>query len=275
MAYSSKTTWKTNDIVKPEDLNRIEKGIADAHRDKADATMSNVTSANFATKAKESNISVFPTAGVKLYVSSTGSDTAGNGSSSAPFRTIQKALNTFEDSNNLNVAYTLEIAGGDYLGFTINSSKSITAYVTGQVVIAGDIKINSGNLRIVTTTSSDTSFVISDGSVSMQGGNFYCSVYMGVTRPTLTTAAAIECSRGAQFNVQNELIIANHTIGINCSNSRATIRRILTDVISTGIICDNGIVQLGDEVIQASVAKYVTQYGGRIFVGAQTNIPNY
>lgn len=30
MAFEPKTNWQTNDIVKPEDMNRIEQGIYDA-----------------------------------------------------------------------------------------------------------------------------------------------------------------------------------------------------------------------------------------------------
>lgn len=30
MAFNAKTNWQTNDIVMPEDMNRIEKGVFDA-----------------------------------------------------------------------------------------------------------------------------------------------------------------------------------------------------------------------------------------------------
>ena len=31
MAYNGKTNWQLNEIVKPEDMNRIEQGVIDAH----------------------------------------------------------------------------------------------------------------------------------------------------------------------------------------------------------------------------------------------------
>ena len=59
MAYTGKTNWQLNEIVKPEDMNRIEQGIidayesllthnksADAHKNRFDEFVKGVTGSN-------------------------------------------------------------------------------------------------------------------------------------------------------------------------------------------------------------------------------------
>lgn len=246
MAYNAKTNWRNNDIVMPDDLNRIEKGIADIASPEDDAS---------------------------IYVAPSGSDTTGTGDADRPFRTIQKAIDSLPATNKMNKLFIIKLAEGQYPGFTLSSFKRIEISAQGEIHILGDVVINSGKITFV--EESDTSIYVLGSKIIMNGGHFVCRVMLGITNQEgMMNEPAVECYEGSYFAAYSDMIIANHSTGIICSHSNMQLHRLLTDVITTGVICDCGIVQIGDDVVQAS-AKFVTQHGGRIYVSAQTNTPNY
>lgn len=243
MAYDAKTNWRNNDIVTADDLNRIERGIAD---------------------------SASPADDRVIYVAADGSDATGTGELTKPFRTIQKAIDSFPTSNNLSKLCVISLGEGSYPGFTLSAFKRIEVSTHGEILITGDIVISAGKLTIV--EESDTSVYIMGGAITMTGGYFECLVMLGITNESMSDKVAVNCTGSSHFSVPAEMVVANCITAINCAHSFMTIRRLLTDVITTGIICDCGIVQLGDDVIQATTAKFVTKNGGRIYVGAQLNM---
>lgn len=273
MAYSAKTNWVNNDIVKPADMNRIEEGIAALDKGKADASMSNVTDAAFLAKAKQSKVATYPTSLIKLYVASSGDPFTGDGSAAAPFSTIQKAIDAFPDCNDLGVEYVINVAEGGYPEFTLNSSKNITMYISGAVSVTADITIKAGNLKVVSVVEG-SSFSTFAGALKVEGGNFSCHVPLGLVQPSVTPAAAITCKDGASFSARDEVIIMNFSIGIDCEGSVMHIRKLTTQAAVNGVICESGIVVIGAEEMEATT-KFITQHGGRIYLGAQTNMPNY
>jgi hypothetical protein len=99
------------------------------------------------------------------YVSSTGSDTLGNGSSSAPWQTIQKAV--AYATNNLNVngqVITLNVAGGTY-----SAGAFVGAPMQGQVDASNLVFTTSGP---VTINGSGTCFTASGGAQFTLNGQF-------------------------------------------------------------------------------------------------------
>ena len=246
MPYSAKTNWRNNDIVTPDDLNRMEKGIAD---------------------------SASPAEDVSLYIAPSGNDDTGTGEVDKPFRTVQKAIDSFSANNALGKLCILKMAEGSYPGFTLSCFKRIEISAEGEIQITGDIVINSGRLTFV--EESDTGIYLVGGRVIMNGGYFVCGVTLGITNQGgMVNAIAVECSESSHFATYSDVIVANYATAIKCSHSYISLHRFMTDVITTGIICDCGIVQIGDDVIQAST-KFITQNGGRIYVGAQTKMPEY
>lgn len=249
MAYSPKTNWRNNDIVTPNDLNRIERGIAESSS---------------------------PSDDIVFYISPDGSDTTGTGDGNTPFRTIQKAIDSFPTSNNESKLFVIKIAEGQYPGFTMSTPKKVEVSVVGNVQIMGDVVLNAGTLFFADET--DAGVYIMDSRIIMTGGELISMIQLAVTTSTQIEAVdtiAVDCSCGSKLSVHSELIVTHHTTAVKCSHSTITLKRMMTDATPTGVICECGIVQIGDDVIQASAAKFVTQDGGRIYVGAQTNMPNY
>ena len=269
MAYSAKTNWKNNDIVTPDDLNRIEKGISDS----AQKDLGNVTDAVFTAKAKKNNVAIYSTSLITLTVSPSGNDDTGTGTSSAPFRTIQKAIDALPDCNNLGVRYTINVAEGSYPGFTLGAFKNITMRMAGATIVEGDITVNAGNLTI-STVQSGTTLTLSSGVIKVSGGSLDINFAVTMTRATPGTGTAVTCDNGCHFGVKADFSIVNYNIGINCSHSYISIRKLKIEAAVSGIICESGIAQMGAGEVQADT-KFVIQHGGRIYVGAQTSLPNY
>ena len=246
MPYNARTNWRNNDIVTPDDLNRIEKGIAE---------------------------SASPDASISFYVSPSGDDTAGTGEQGNPFKSIQKAIDSFPSNNALGKSYTIELEEGNYTGFRLAAFKAITINVSGQVSITGNVTISEGRLTFM--GDAEASVTVVNGRIAMGGGDLTAMISLGVTYTDIvSTANAIDCSSGAKFTSTSDVIVANFKTAVRCAYSHIHLKRLLTDVITTGIVCECGIVQIGDDVIQAST-KFITQQGGRIYVGSQTNMPNY
>ena len=248
MPYNAKTNWRNNDIVTPSDLNRIEQGIAE---------------------------SASPADDLILFVEPGGSDETGTGTSEKPFRTIQKAIDSFPTSNNFSKLCVIKMPEGDYPGFTLSAAKKIEISTQGTILITGDIVVNAGSITFV--DESDTSVNLIGGRVLIGGGEFTSMVMLAVTTEGQVgqiTAPGIECSANGHFGVHADTVVTNHDVAISCFHGYVNLKRLMTDKTPTGIMCECGIVQLGDDVIQATT-KFVTKNGGRIYVGAQTNMPNY
>lgn len=248
MPFNSKTNWRANDIVMPDDLNRIERGIAE---------------------------SASPADDVIVYVAPEGNDETGTGEGTKPFRTIQKAIDSFPTSNNLSKLCVIKVAPGQYSGFTMSTPKKVEFSVQGEVQILSDVVLNSGSIFFADET--DANVYLVGCRIIMSGGNLMSMIPLAVTTLDQNVpydGIAIDCASGSTFGVHADLIITNHTTAIRCSHSHMTLKRMLTDKTATGIVCQCGIVQLGDDVLQAST-KFITQDGGRIYVGAQTKLPEY
>lgn len=256
MAYNAKTNWLINEVVQPADMNRIEAGIAANDFGKADRDLSNVTAAAFSSKAASSNVEVYGTTNKVIYVSTSGNDTTGTGESAAPYKTIQKAIDSIPETNPFGVTYTINVLYGTHAGFTVKGNKKIKLNM-GASATLGNIIIYAGNIEILGTLTCT-------GYVYVYGG-FLNAQYIKFTG---SGGNALFCSHGGQIGITGWVEITGYTNGINCENSHAYIRQITMTGGNTGVQCTCGAVYIGTEAI-ASTTKYLITHGGSVFVGSK------
>lgn len=261
MAYEAKTDWKLADTVQPEDMNRIEQGIKTIDASKANADLNNVNGTAFSSKAKSSGIDV-PASGtvVTYYVSADGDDTAGTGTSSKPFKTLQKAVDALPHSNPRGAKYIIIPKAGTHSGFSLKANKRISIQPESGVVI-GKMMFEAGVVEIT------GQLTINDTVNIYQGAN------LKINKATMTKGTsgttAIACQDGATLVVVNEIILNDFSFGVTCTRGTAYINKITMSTGTTGVDCDGGQVHVGAESISATT-KYAVRNGGRIFVGSET-----
>lgn len=214
------------------------------------------------------------------HVSTTGNDTTGDGSQSAPFATIAKALEELpKDLGGHTV--TINVAAGTYSESRVN----VTGFTSGNLIIKGP--------------ESATKPVISNG-IQVQG----CAVFV-----TLQYLSCTSSNQGA-----SGIIIANsQQVTIDtCYVTSATAQQnhgILIDTMSTGYItgcsvqnCNYAVLARNARAVVYSLSGggnrigfyattggdlrireftgtasvvYYTEFGGRIYYGSQANVPAY
>jgi len=212
-------------------------------------------------------------ANMTVYVAESGSDSTGNGSSTAPYQTIAKALNTIPKQLNGYTAI-INIASGSY-----NESVTIVGFDSGTLRLSGtpgDTISISGlavfNSRQVEITNVNVN--INGGFVNVTDGTVM-RAYSKITADsgdygiyTANGATAIFTAEVVVNNTKNNAVIATN-------NSRAYVFSISGSNNQGGLASTGGsTVAFGTSTLSA-VVQYYTLYGGRIYSGSQTNIPNY
>jgi hypothetical protein len=214
------------------------------------------------------------TANKSVYVAATGSDTTGDGSATAPYATISKALSTIP--KNLNgFDATIFVAAGTYpsgayiRGFG-NGCIRISGAV-GDVVTLSAIEIVFSQIVEITNISVDT-----PGSP------------LSLTRSTLRMLSPFSSS-GAQYGVyanyeSSALFMSDITVNnlssalsgaavaaTNCSN--VYVENLLGNNVISFTATRGSVCSYGSDNSTSTAAKYYTDKGGRIYSGAQTNTP--
>lgn len=184
MAWQTpKTNWGAADGVRDTDMNRIEENILELY---------NTESAKAART---------------IYVSPSGNDTTGTGASSAPYRTITKALSTLP--KNLNGQQTLiNLAAGSYPE-TVN----IRDFFGGTLTINGNagavVNINGLDIRNCSVLLSAIALVVGTGGIYIGGP---AVVYAASGSITVNGAAeGVTLRYGAILEVTTTLTINNTT----------------------------------------------------------------
>ena len=263
MAYNAKTNWVINETVQPEDLNRMEKGIRDAHTNKAESTLENVANSTFSSKAKSSGLDVPGSSNITYYVSPGGNDTTGTGTQSSPFKTLQKAVDSFPDSNPKGVIYDVVVSAGTYTGFTLRANKHI--WISPEdIITVGKVSIYDGAMQVY------------DEVIFNEGVAVYDRGLLMLDRATITKTAGnnamgVLCQSGGMFIVNDSITISNFSIGVNCTLAQAFISSVTISNGTTGVACNTGQVFIGENSI-STTSKFVVSSGGRIFADGQTII---
>lgn len=207
-----------------------------------------------------------------IYVSTSGNDASGDGSSSYPFRTIQKAIDS-TPKNLENKTITINIASGTYpedveisgfYGGTLRVSidtitiNSLSVYET-CVVINGTLLTIAANGKTYGIYCHRDSNIICQAALTINGSEY--GMYIGY---------------GSRLNSRNTTTINSCTFAIACNfASMIYIATLGGSRNNNGIQCAGGVATFGS--INAAMAStlYVTSNGGRIFTGSQASVPNY
>ena len=205
-----------------------------------------------------------------IYVKTSGNDFTGDGTSAAPFKTIQKAIDSIpKDLNNREI--TINVASGTY---------------AEDVIISG---FNGGTLRFSIETITISSLTLYESNVILTG-----------TKLTIAASGktyGFYCHRGGNAIVQTNLIVNGSTNGVYASygsrfsGKSVTINSCTNAVVSiyaahvfisslAGSKNNNGVQASGaiasiDTITTIASTQYVTSAGGRIYTGAQASAPLY
>lgn len=215
-------------------------------------------------------------ANMTVYVAVSGSDATGNGSSTAPYQTITKALSTIPKNLNGYQA-TINIASGTYAEvLTITGFSGGTLNFTGA---EGDavsvINIVVRNCDDVVFSNLNYNLVGADNvtyGVHLTNSQIRVLTSFNVSNASTTGVYAL---LGSTFYLMN-LNVSNVGEGIGASNgARIIVGNISGSARERGMrAVGGGIVAYTNNSLSAPV-MFATSGGGRIYSGSQTNIPNY
>lgn len=208
-----------------------------------------------------------------VYVATTGSNTTGDGSQTAPYATINKALSTIPKNLNGFVA-TVNIAAGTYdenvyAAYFGNGLLRITGTV-GDVVTVN--KLEFFNVKYVEIDS-----------ISFNVQNQFLHVNASSVRVLTPFSASGGVYGVYATNFSDVLFSAPSTISnttnygvVATSLSNIYIVEFLGSGNKMNIACTlGGVCVLGKDSSTTSSAQYFTDTGGRILAGTQIQIPNY
>ena len=212
-------------------------------------------------------IGIPPATNSIIYVSTSGSDAAGDGTESAPFATIQHAIDA-APKNLMNREITINVASGTY---------SENVEVAG--FYGGTLRFDLGDVIIKSFVLYETNVIINGTSLTLNAsGNVY----------------GFRCHRGANAIFQCALTVNGSTNGIFVSyGSRFSCRLVTINSCTNAVVCNfaaqlyigtlsgsknnNGVSVAGGiatfESIVSSMAStlYISTAGGRIFTGSQAS----
>lgn len=221
------------------------------------------------------------TESVTVYVKTTGNDTTGDGSSGAPFKTIQAAVDALPKCLGGYHA-TIDIAAGNYPErVTIDGfyGGRLTLGVAGRSVVVQGVSILSSSLvrlmiSSITVSTDDTSTLLYIGAesavliLSPLTVNGVGHVLTGIAVEQNSSLAAI----GAELTVNNCRTNAVYAL----SGGRITLGAVSGSGNSgNGLRADAGaVISYVTRSLDANTAALAAG-GGRIYSGAQTSIPSY
>ena len=251
MAWQTpKIDWSPEDGVRNDDFNRIEGNIKDIH------------------DSHSKIASQIMTEDALLYVSPSGNDETGDGSTSTPFKTIGKALSMIPHNMSGRSAL-ISIAAGTYPEWVelYGYDGQITfAGTSGAAVIVSGFRVDEAKVSINNITLRVNSGVFVTGNSSLTGtGVLHVNGY------TLTV------NYNASFDMPNVIVdnASGYAIEVNrCGRFYAS--AITGSGNTNGIRCQSGgEASFGSNNISVSGTLYVTASGGRIYSGSQQSIPIY
>lgn len=246
MAWQTpKTDWTGSDGVRNTDLNRIEGNILHLY-----------------------NTSMV-SADMNIFVDPTGSDSTGNGSSTSPYASITAALNSIP-KNLSGRTVTIDIGAGQYDENVVirGFSGTINLYSSGVVRIQSLTVENS----VVYQYGTQTNF---PGGIRLN----HDAAYIGQSLTYVSAAGSIGVSvlNGSTFILYNTLSISNTTsAAIEVSGGSRFYASTVAGTSNTlGIRADTGGMASYGAINITATTRHITNTGGRVYTGAQTNAPNY
>lgn len=216
-----------------------------------------------------------------IYVATSGSDTGGDGTDGAPYATIQKAIDSIPKVLN-GKHITIDIAAGTYPervqidGF---SGGRLTLGVAGRTVTVNGISVwSSSFVRI--NISNITYSSANPGTLLYGGANSEVFVVSGLTlQGGGNTTIGIGFEQGSILTTTGTTItISGTTYAAVHANTGAKVvlyRVAGTSNTGSALRTDNGGVVTYDLRTLEAPTLFLTNSGGKIYRGAQTNAPEY
>ena len=223
------------------------------------------------------------TENVILYVSTTGNDTTGNGTSSAPFATIQKAIDSLPKWLDGHMA-SIDIKEGTYNeileldGFQGgilsigNPGRAIT--VRGVVVSTSNIVRLDFNIT-GNSLLSNAALTVRNGSIVDIGGEMVIDA-ASLGLPGIWADSGSMVITGYDLFGLLKNTIKNCTTAVFATGcSRIQLAAVAGSNNTTGFYADSGsVITYGSRTLTATTL-HVTSNGGRIYTGSQTNVVAY
>ena len=252
----------------PEDGSPVWYGVIE-RADEPSAEGTPINAANLNAMQQSQGLS----ANITIYVAPSGSNSLGDGSSSAPYATITRALSMIPKNLNGYTA-TINIAAGFY-----PETVTIQNFGCGILKLSGieGATITLGGMRVINSRHVEINTItlhIENGYMNVEGSDvnvlspfFATGGRYGVhatNNSSVIFAALLNVTNTTDYGVvstMNSRVYLYHYVGGGNVVSAAALH---------GSVCS---IRLHEDT--TSLTKYITISGGRIYTGSQTNMPNY
>lgn len=215
-----------------------------------------------------------------VYVSPSGNDTTGDGTSTKPFLTIAKALTAVPKNLNGKTA-TISIAQGTYSEQKVN----IAGFMNGELVLTGtsaDAKPTIPNGVYVSDCGA--AVILKNLSLSSSSAGAQAIATIRSLQITIDTCAVTSATAQQNHGILidefssgyiNNAHVSNCNYALLSRASKVFVRNLSGGGNRVGFYATNGgDIRLREFTTTADV-MYFTEYGGRIYHGAQTSAPKY
>lgn len=207
-----------------------------------------------------------------VYVRTSGNDASGDGSESYPLRTIQHAIDSIP-KNLGNKEISINVGSGTYA-----EDLKISGFYGGM------LRINFNNATINSLTISDTNVTLTGTNLTIakstsltsadinNGANVICQVPITITGGL----AGLQVNNGSRFIATQDVTINTALYAVLSEHASIVyIYNLKGSGSDTGVLADSAFVILNSIAANIATTQYATESGGRIYTGAQTNIPKY
>ena len=214
------------------------------------------------------------TADATVYVTKSGNDTTGDGTSAKPYLTIQAALNSVPKNLGGYLA-NIHIGAGTYAGavnieYFTNGRVNLTGNAGAAVTIQGIVTIRSAvaNIENIALTISNNYIYVTE-----------CG-WLNLASPATLTCSGADHAVYARFG--SHVCLGNNVVANNTKSSAFRCGENSTMYLfetsgsgnTVGMNAQAGTIWYRVNNMTATT-DYATAYGGRIFSGAQTLLPKY
>lgn len=220
-------------------------------------------------------------ADITVYVATSGSDTLGDGTEANPYATIQKAVDSIPKALNGNHA-VIDIAAGTY-GERVQidgfSGGRLSIGVAGRAVTVYGISVWSSSFVRINISNIVYSAAF-PGTLLYGGANSEVFVASGLTlQGNGASTVGIGFEQGSVLTTTGTTITINGTtyaaVHANTGAKVVLYRVAGSDNTGSALRADNGGVVTYDLRTLEAPTLFLTDSGGKIYRGAQTNAPEY
>ena len=207
-----------------------------------------------------------------IYVSVSGNDASGDGSESYPFKTIQHAIDRIPKNLN-NREITINIANGTYLeDIEVSGFYGGTIRFTIGIATIKSFSVYESCVILTGTLLSISATGKTYGLYCHRGANVICQIPISVTGATNGIYAVF----GSRFSGNRTITVNSCNYGVSAIYSSHVYIASLEGIQNiNGVQASAGIISVGSIASNFATTTYITTTGGRIYTGAQANVPTY